>query len=130
LSGRRSRRPHFRAPVCVFVAIGVLGGLRAEIDGIRDAVEIVVRLRASVLVLETVAILGRVRTAIGRVKDPIAVVVELGATVLVLELVQILRFARAAVPRIGNPILIRSKRPQSAPNLSRSAQSGVAACGS
>ena len=72
--------------------------MRAEIDGIGNAVEIVVGLGTSILVLEAIPVLGRVRTAICQIGDLITVVVELLTAVVVLEAVFVLDVPRTLSP--------------------------------
>src|SRR5262249_30143624 len=86
-------------------AVLVLGLVGALVDGVGDAVAIVIGIGAAVLVLEAVLVLGLVRALVGGVGDAVAIVVGVGAAVLGLEAVLVLGLVRAFVGGADDAVL-------------------------
>ena len=94
------------AAVVVLDAVEGLGLHRALVDGVGDAVLVVVGIGAAVLVLEPVGVLGRVRAVVEVVGDAVAVVVGIGAAVGVLEAVLVLGLVGALVDAVGDAVAV------------------------
>ena len=74
------------------------------VDGVGDAVAVVVEIGAAVAVLVAVEIFGVVGTAVDGVGDAVAVVVRIGTTVVVLERVAIFGLVGTAVEAVGDAV--------------------------